>query len=501
LTGSAETRGEPFPFASPLISGLLIAAVAVATRYLSYGNPVIDMDDQFYWLVGREWWHGQWPILDIWDRKPAGLFLIYGAIAGFDRSILAVQLAATVFAVATAWTIRSTARLYARDQGATLAGIAYLLSIAAIGGQSGQSPVFYNLFMALGGYWLLRAACSNDPARIRRAALGTMLASGAAMVVKQVSMAEGIFFGLAYLLLLRRAGQDWRKILPFAGIMIAVALLPSLAGLALYATKGREALDAYVYAAYASIFAKPVTRSASQYGQLAYLGFFLLPLLVLAALGIARRRREATMPERRALLLGWLAAAFAGFLMIPNFFPHYALPLVVPLSLSAANAFDGRIGWLALTAMLASLIPQQVGNWQKGQVSRQMFERTFSGVEASRHGGCLYVANGPSALYALSPACRVTKYLFPYHLGLANEGAAIGTGQVAEIARILAQRPAVIVSQSNRLSEMQPQARRLLELSLADQYRLVLALPDTGGEALQTIELWQRKDLPPPPTN
>ncbi|HEU0310062.1 MAG TPA: hypothetical protein VFR36_02415, partial [Sphingomicrobium sp.] len=247
----ADKVAEPergSPFASRTFAALLIVAVAVATRFVSYGNPVSEMDDQFYWLVGRDWWTGQWPIVDIWDRKPFGLFLIYGAIAGIDRSILAVQLAATAFAVATAWTIRATARLYAEAQGATLAGVAYLLTIATIGGQSGQSPVFYNLFMALGGYWLLRVAGSTDPAQIRRAALGTMLASGAAMAVKQVSMAEGIFFGVAYLFLLRRTGDGWPRIIAFGGLMVALALLPSLAGLALYAAKGPEALDAYVYA-------------------------------------------------------------------------------------------------------------------------------------------------------------------------------------------------------------------------------------------------------------
>jgi hypothetical protein len=498
LAGRHEAREARSLFANPILAALLIIAVALATRCLSFGNPVIEMDDQFYWLVGREWWQGQWPILDVWDRKPVGLFVIYGAIAGIDRSFLAVQLVATAFAAATAWTIRAAAKLFAGAQGATLAGIAYLLAIAAIGGQSGQSPVFYNLFTALGGYWLLRTAGSSDVARARRAALGTMLAIGAAMVVKQVSMAEGIFFGLAYLSLLRRSGQDWPKIVAFAVLMAAVALLPSVAGLVLYAAHGREAFDAYVYAAYASIFSKRLTAPGAQGDGLKVIAFYLLPLIVLAVMGIARRQREAVMPLRRYLLIGWLLAAVAGFAMIPNFFPHYALPLAVPLALCAASVLDGLIGWLALTAIVAMLVPQQELGRRHGQESRRMFEQVLAGVEASRHSGCLYVANGPTALYAMSSACRVTKYLFPYHLSLANEGTAIGTDQSAEIARILSHRPAVVVSQSNRMSQFRKDARQLLEHTLADQYRLVLTLPETGGEALQTIQVWQRNDLPPP---
>ena len=76
-------------------------------------NPLVDMDDQFYWLVGRSWWAGAWPIVDIWDRKPVGLFLLYTAIAGIDRSILAVQIASLLFAAGTAILIR-TAALHSR---------------------------------------------------------------------------------------------------------------------------------------------------------------------------------------------------------------------------------------------------------------------------------------------------------------------------------------------------------------------------------------------------
>src|SRR5215216_6506963 len=97
---------------------LLILLAALATRAVTFGNPLVDMDDQFYWLVGRSMWQGHWPILDIWDRKPVGLFLLYGAIAGIDRSILTVQIAATLFAAGTAILVRAAALRIASPRGA-----------------------------------------------------------------------------------------------------------------------------------------------------------------------------------------------------------------------------------------------------------------------------------------------------------------------------------------------------------------------------------------------
>ena len=58
---------------------LILAVVALALRLPDIGNPLIDLDEQFYLLVGDRMLHGAVPYVDIWDRKPVGLFLIYAA--------------------------------------------------------------------------------------------------------------------------------------------------------------------------------------------------------------------------------------------------------------------------------------------------------------------------------------------------------------------------------------------------------------------------------------
>ena len=65
----------------------------------SFGNPVIgsdEGDEQFYLLVGDRMLHGLLPYVDVWDRKPVGLFLVYAAIRLLGgEGIWQYQLAAT----------------------------------------------------------------------------------------------------------------------------------------------------------------------------------------------------------------------------------------------------------------------------------------------------------------------------------------------------------------------------------------------------------------------
>ena len=85
------------------ISALLLLGAALLLRAASFGNPVIEGDEGFYLLVGDRMRHGLLPYVDVWDRKPVGLFLVYAAIRLLGgEGIWQYQLVATVFAAGTA---------------------------------------------------------------------------------------------------------------------------------------------------------------------------------------------------------------------------------------------------------------------------------------------------------------------------------------------------------------------------------------------------------------
>ena len=478
---------------------LAIVAVAILSRVVTYGNPVVIADDQFYLLVGNAMRHGQWPYIDIWDRKPFGLFALFTAIAAVGNgSILAMQLIATAFAAATALVIRRMAIHFANNRGALFAAIAYLLILPLLGGEGAQSPVFYNLFTALAG-WTLFSAIGRDAPAIRTRAFAAMLACGLSMAVKPVALVEGVFFGLAFVALLHQTGVRPLRLAATALAMLVIALLPTLLPLLIYAFKGGAAFDSYVFANYRSIFHK---QSYGTTAQLAGLEYFLLyagPLLLIAALGAWRRHADFAGEVRLRLALAWLVAAVGGYVLVPNFFDHYALPLLVPLALLAALGFGSKDGRLYLAALvIAALLDGRLLDWPGNRRAIADYDRLAASVERARHGGCLFVAEGPDWLYESSPACRLTPYLFSGHLTFWNEAGALGVDQRGELARVLARRPAVIVTQPSEMIKRNPAIRPLLEGTLALFYRPLLALPADANPQLVTATVWQRRDLAPP---
>jgi hypothetical protein len=141
------------PAAQGWLAAAALLCVTVLFRAWDWGNPVIPVDEQYYLLVGDRMLHGAVPYLDIWDRKPVGLFLLFAAIRLLPGDgILAYQLAASLAAWATALIVRAAAKeIGAAERGALAAAALYLIGVSLLGGRGGQAPVFYNLPVAAAG--------------------------------------------------------------------------------------------------------------------------------------------------------------------------------------------------------------------------------------------------------------------------------------------------------------------------------------------------------------
>ena len=66
----AQRRSEFLPI-------VIIAVVAVLSRAIWFGDPAGEPDEQLYSLIGARMLHGALPYVDLWDRKPFGLFLLF----------------------------------------------------------------------------------------------------------------------------------------------------------------------------------------------------------------------------------------------------------------------------------------------------------------------------------------------------------------------------------------------------------------------------------------
>lgn len=472
----------------------IIAVVAVVVRAWDFGNPVIHVDEQFYLLVGDRMLHGAVPYLTIWDRKPIGLFLIFAAIRLLPGDgVLSYQIVATVFAALTGWVVwRAARRIGATKVGALVAAIAYLLWLPLLGGRGGQSPVFYNLFMA-GAALIALHLPDRASGGARRAIIGwgvvACVLSGLAIQTKYTPAIEGAFIGLVHIWYLRRAGARW-PLLTGATLAWALAgLLPSLAAAGWYWRLGPQAFEAFWFANVTSIF----LRAGYPWQVLAMrlLGIVatLLPLIVSAMLAWRWRRRAGRAPST-LIAFGWLAAAVGGFLLIGTFFDHYALPLVAPLAVVAAVAL-GRSSRLVIATLALGLTLNLVERGIKrddGPAARAV----AAVVARNSHGQCPYVFIGDTITYELAHACLPTAYVFPNLLVYDTERGATGVDEAAEVRRILAARPPVIVTSDRRMNVWNRASLAALKAALRNDYRRVYAVPRANYHTI----VYLRRDLP-----
>jgi hypothetical protein len=93
-------------------------------------------------------------------------------------------------------------------------------------------------------------------------------------------------------------------------------------------------------------------------------------------------------------------------------------------------------------------------------------------IRPQLHGGCLYVYDGESMLYYLTGACIPTRYAFPGHLDAIKELTAIGIDGAAELRRVLATNPSVIVVTSPPDRLRAPSRYAIVNAVLAQRYRL-----------------------------
>ena len=474
----------------PWGAALALLVFALLVRIRDFGNPVAHVDEQYYLLVGDRILHGARLYIDLWDRKPPGLFLLF---AGFrllpGDGFLAYQLVGTACVGLTGWLIWLAARRMALAPPAGLAaGAAYILWLPLLSGGSGQSPVFYTLAMTAAAVLTFRL-----PRLAERRAVGAIIVSGAiacllagvAIQIKYTPLVEGAFFGLAHLWYLWRARANVPVIGAAALLWMTMGLLPTGLVVLHFLSNGREAFDAFWFANFTSITLRRGYPAAKIAGRLAGIGGQLLPLIACAVLAWRTGPREPVLNLARI----WLAFALVAFAMIGAFFDHYALPLIAPLAIAAAPAFNrGRKPVIAVFAIGAGLfvLHAATNDPSEGDGIRRM-ARAMAAVDGRE---CPYVFAGDSSLYHLSGGCVPTAYAFPSSLAYEAERGAIGIDETTEVARILRRRPPAIVTLDAPFSPWNAATNALIAEALARDYRQVMAVPREGRHEL----LYVRRD-------
>lgn len=456
----------------------LLFALALLVRAVTFGNPILHVDEEFYFATAHAIAHGAIPYVDVWDRKPVGLFLLYvpAAALGLPLGIWAYQALALACVTATATLIARLADRMGWAKGALPAGIAYLLWLDLLEGEGGQTPVFYNLLMV--GAASLLAPRPDDGAHATRRFVqgGAALALvGLALQIKYTVLFEGLFFGLAWMWREVRLGRGWGPTALLAIPIAGAAALPTLGAWGWFWAHGYG--DAFVYANFVSIGARGGDPLSRELGNLALMTLIVSPLAAMAILGVRTPADDSTWTLRR-WLIGWTIVTTLGVVVFRGYFDHYALPLLVPMGVCAAGfvAAHRRAAQIGVPLLLVVLLTSQIVLLVKRE-QRGTPAEFATVVRAIGHGpGCLYVFSGSPMLYGAVERCAVTRYRFPRHIGQARERGAIGTDQHTELERIMALRPAVVVVGPTYSGE-RADLRALLERFVAAHYRQRADLP------------------------
>lgn len=461
----------------------LFALSAVLARALVLGQPIVNIDEQFYLLVGDRILDGALPYVDIWDRKPPFLFAIYAAIRFMGgEGVWHSGMVATAFAVAGAFLIYRLSLRLAGPTGALLAGVAYTWWTALTGGLLGQAGIFFNVFMALGALLLVRLMERERPGPgLLPAGLTAMLMVGLTVQTKQSAVFEAAFFGIVFAIIAWRSRPPATALAAIA-LGALVALAPSLAALAIWHRAGQ--LDALIFATVTSATLREPMLAADYAWHVATSLLMIAPLLVFAVLGFRGPSRVPNEPRTvRLFLAAWLAVSLVALLAYDRtFYDHYLLPTLVPLCIGAAAAFDRWRAYRLPIAATAVALIAAVYALQWSERAGTGGWRTIAALDAATRGqrNCPFSYGGPSVAILINDWCLPTAYAFSGHLVFAAEAPAIGVDPVAEATRILDKRPDRIILTAKAAPKGNRATRQAVLQRVRRDYRLTARIEPDG---------------------
>jgi 4-amino-4-deoxy-L-arabinose transferase-like glycosyltransferase len=507
------------PLARDLVAIAIICAAAAIFRATSFIPAVVDTDEGLFMVQGREWLHGGWPLVAAWDMHPVGAPLLFaGAFLLFGVSVEAARLLGMIAVAATGCALYGAARAVGAPRAVGIgAGLLYAAQSVLLSGITTTTELLIAPFVAGGIAIGMRGAAramAADPVAPGFGAVAAMgLLIGIALLVKQVVVPEGC---LAFALLVLPALM--RRLLPL-GRAVLMALLyavlcaaPFLAMGLLYWAQGwlAEYVDGSLLAPFRYALERIPGGEAWRRitAAVTLLGFGFAAAAV--ALG-SWRPRDAARPL--ALLTAfcalWFAVATAAIVGPGFYFAHYFLLWLPPLSLLAAigcwrlalplarpglprAVFLGLVAVIAANAWLVELHHrfERGPGWPHRDPVREVAAEVR---RAAGDSGNAFIANYHPSVYVIAGVGVATRFPFPPHLTGVFEDLS-DTNTRAELERVLASRPRVIVVDRGWMHTMRPEAAAMVMAAVARDYELFATVAEQRGP----VEIFRARETARP---
>jgi 4-amino-4-deoxy-L-arabinose transferase-like glycosyltransferase len=505
-----QTFYTPIATRPPLLGDaaalLLICAATVLLRLTSFVPAVVDTDEGLYLVQAREWLRGGWPLVAAWDMHPIGAPAMFaGAFLLFGVSVEAVRLLGMICVAATGCALYGAARAAgAPARIGVAAGILYAGQSVLLSGLCTNTEILIAPFIAGAMALAIRGAAQavgpapRAPGFAPLVAMGLLV--GCALVVKQVVVPEGslAFVILVLPALLRRVLPPGRALLMALAYAALCATPFLLAGLVYWA---QGWLDQYLDGSLLAPFRYSLERiEAAEAARRIGAAAFQLGLGFAAALVAVAVWKPRWTPGPLVLLTGaavlWFAVTSAAIVGPGFFFAHYFLLWLPPLSLLAAigawwlaravaRPEFTRAAFIGIVAVIAgqAWLVEATGRLERGPglMHRDPVREVSAAVAtAAGPGGDAFIANYHPSVYVISGARLSTRFPFPAHLTGDFEDLS-DTSTEAELDRVLASRPRVIVVDRGWMHTMRPAAAAQVMAAVAQGYDLFASVAEYRG--------------------
>ncbi|QCE35067.1 hypothetical protein FAI40_06805 [Acetobacteraceae bacterium] len=461
------------PYAA-VIAPLLLLLWAFSFRYLSFGDPLLHDDTNWYLYVGGQMLHGHFPYVDIWDRKPFGHFLLYAPFTFFGAYRYWVfYITITLIAWLSSCLIYKIGRELTTKLGAFVGALFYCPLFNQYDGYAGREAIFFNLIILIAfGLVLLRfERLQTNYTLLKKTAFEAMILFGICIEIKPTVVVDGIFLGCFFLYLCWQHQKSLTDILSNGVLWISLALFPTTLIALIYALEGYW--QEWYFANVISCF-----KQQKAYCIHAYYNWLFVFLTAFISFALAWIQAYLTKDTKRQKLLSFIAlwglfsALFVTFEAAERRFVLAFLPILALMCAAVWQVkFLGRIP-LCVVLLYVAYRGEHVIQWRASSPEKIAIYETQKRLILN-HPGCLFIYNG-AEIQDITPEtanCHLTRYPHPNHLGQPLEQGALGLkDENAEIAAILAKKPTWI-SVGYPLLKLNKNIPENLRL----QYQMVLA--------------------------
>ena len=438
-------------------------------RWPSFDQSVIDHDESTYIVIGQAVWRGELLYTDVWDTKPAGIFLLFGFILKlFGGSIFTIRMLATVAITLTSLCLYQAKRCWGHSWSESIlsGALCVMMCSAYRFGLPAHIELFFMPCVAA-ALWILIARDTLMSATLAGLVLGL------GFIVKYVILFDII--PLALIFFIRPLWNAWRDdrdhlrvhlrratffvcaaALPFASLHLAFALTGNFDDFyqATYVIPRR-----YVSSGNAEVFWRMIKRFHYDYIWVLIPFYLSLSWSLMNTIRPANHRGlTSTYSSRRVeVLFGalWYLSVWVSVLIPGKPFTHYFLQLSLPTAFLAPRILSKlAVPWLQRSAFIMIALFMMGYAGQRASEHHRVYHNR---VDVPREVAAylrpklkphdrIYTANFDHILYHLLELDSPTKYVHRSLLTNPQHLKTLALDPLDELAHILRQKPRFILT-------------------------------------------------------